>query len=69
MKSLAFASPGQASSRQRFCLLCVGFALCAVASSRPTTSDWALIGAVFVTEAGMMSGEVEDGDVWDVLYA
>ena len=63
MKSLAFVSPGRASSHQRFCLLCVGFALCAVASSRP------LIGAVFVTEAGMMSGEVEEGDVWDVLYA
>ena len=69
MKSLAFASPGRASSRRRFCLLCVGFALCAVASSRPTMSDRALIGAVFVTEAGMMLGEVEEGDVWDVLYA
>jgi len=69
MKSLAFVSPGRASSHQRFCLLCVGFVLCAVASSRPTMSNWALIEAVFVTEAGMMSGEVEEGDVWDVLYA
>ena len=67
MKSLAFAPPGRRLAGD--CLLCVGFALCAVASSRPTTSDRALIGAVFVTEAGMMLGEVEEGDVWDVLYA
>ena len=40
-----------------------GFALCAVASSRPrqTTSERALIGAVFVTDVGIVSGEVKVG--------
>ena len=50
---VAFASPWRASSCWGFSLF-VGFALCVVASA--------------VDGVGMMSGEVEEGWSWDVLY-
>ena len=50
-------------------VFCVLDLRCVMSLLRGTTSDQARIGVVFVTDAGMMSGEVEEGDVWDVLYA